>query len=189
MYFALICEWFLFYYMEGKKLKNKLKKESKRIDLQVKVSRAGKTDEEKKQTENIEQIKKEEISYALPAKVDRDKITLMWGGAIFFMFVIFVCWLGIFKDHFSGLTSLPGKSDFNFEKINQAAEEFNSNLGSTTQQIAIFLENEKKAASSTEVIANLPFSNSAISSTTLDQNDINKIKEEIIKLENNNDER
>ena len=179
--------------MEGKKPKTKSKKaeikKSKRVDLHVKVKKVEPKEKESQFDKNVEVAKKVEAHYTVPSKIEQDRITLMWGGAIFFMAVIFICWVAIFKNSFGGLASLPGKNSLDLKPINKVMEEFSDSFSSTTKQIADTLASSSAQSSSTaEIIGNLPTNlDTATGTVDINQSDVNKIKEEIIKLENKND--
>jgi len=149
---------------------------SKRVDLHVKVKKTEVGKRDSHSENNAEQIKRERV-YIAPAAVEKDKITLMWGGAIFFLALIFVCWMTIFKDSWRGLTL---GSELNLDPINKIVDEFSDGFSSTSDQIEIVntmvKKIEQESASTTAILEqdenNPPF----------DDNELNKIKEEIINL-------
>jgi len=165
-------------------------KKSKRVDLHVKVKKAEPNGHEVKKEGIQDNQKKVEPIYIPSSKAERDRIVLMWSGAIFFMAVIFVCWLTIFKSSVSNIASISKDTDLNFEPINKIVEEFSNNFSSTTEQIKVISAIAKQAeqnSATTTVTVDQSGGSLPTSSVNLSDADLNKLKEEIINLKNNSD--
>ena len=191
--------------MEGGKQKPKLKKvkksvltsnlkeegkKSKRVDLHVKVKKAESNVREIGKEDIQDHQKKAEPLYIPLAKTEKDKIVLMWSGAIFFMAVIFICWVAIFKSSVSDLAATSKDVDSNFEPIDKIVEEFSNNFSSTTEQIKVLSTLAKQLEQDSASTTITSDQNSGVLPTNnvnLSDEDLNKIKEEIINIKNNSE--
>jgi len=191
--------------MEGGKQKSKSKKvkksvltsnlkeegkKSKRVDLHVKVKKAESNVREIGKEDIQDHQKKAEPLYIPLAKAEKDKIVLMWSGAIFFMAVIFICWVSIFKNSVSDLAATSKDVDSNFEPIDKIVEEFSNNFSSTTEQIKVLgtlAKQLEKDSASTTITSDQNSEVLPKNNVNLSDEDLNKIKEEIINLKNNSE--
>ncbi|MCX6796018.1 MAG: hypothetical protein NTW06_00800 [Candidatus Falkowbacteria bacterium] len=180
--------------MEGGKKKNNkqtMKKEGKkkRVNLQVKVKKEKKNIFEP--GENGGSHDDSQLEFFLP-RAEKDKTIMLWGGVIFFMVIIIVCWAITFTAGLNRQSTSEGKSGFNWEKINQLGEELNKNFDSTKNQIEemkniLKIEALLRASSTANLLASSTKEEGSSSAVVpnLSSEEIKNIKEKIIQLENN----
>jgi hypothetical protein len=163
--------------MQAKVEDLEIEKKDKKVSLSVKIKNYSKnrstdfeSNEQEKPDENEEVVIDRQAD-----KEERQKLTLMWGGVIFFMAIIIIGWAMMFRQSF-GVAKNDGKSLLDWQKWDQTASDIGKNFEATAGQLqtmkGLLTQVAAQNASGTNATA-----------APLNQTELNNMKNKILELQ------
>jgi hypothetical protein len=152
-------------------------RKDKKVSLSVKIKNYSKnrsTDFESSEQEKLDENEEVIIDRRVD-KEERQKLTLMWGGVIFFMAIIIIGWAMMFRQSF-GVAKNDGKSLLDWQKWNQTANDIGKNFDATAGQLQTMKSLLTQAAAQNA-------SGTSATAAPLNQTELNNMKTKILELQ------
>jgi hypothetical protein len=157
-----------------------MEKKGKRTSLSVKIKnhstllRTGYSSDLKSEDQN--NLEKEEFVIDRQTdKEERQKLTYMWSGVIFFMVIIVIGWVVTFRQSF-GIAKTDGQSLLDWQKWNQTADDIGKNFETTAGQLQTMKSLLTQAAAQNA-------SGTSATAAPLNQTELNNMKTKILELQ------
>lgn len=154
-----------------------MEKKDKKVSLSVKINNYPQKRSVDLKSDNQKKSDQEEfVINRADDQEERHKLKLMWSGVIFFMAIIVIGWVVIFRQSFN-VAKNSGQSLVDWQKWNQTVNDVGKNFNATAGQLQTMknLLNQAAALNASGTNAAVASNNSAVAAP-LNQTELNNMK-------------